>query len=1259
MTRIKTRWLQRALVAGLVGTATVATPITAGAVPVGYSAPDGRTVDEDSGATLIDVLGNDEPGAMITGFTPATSGTVGEVVVAGVTEAFTYTPDADVTGSDSFTYDIEVVVDGETIAETQTVSVGITAMPDAPTAVDDVAPADGDEILENGAAVELTDLILGNDVDVDGDSFALVGVDDTGTAGTVEFIAGSVWYTATSDSALTDSFEYTIKDDSDDALEGTGTVTVTITDVDDAPVAVDDATSADEGASIEFDVVANDTDIDGGLKAVDELGALSPALGSAVVDPDSGKVLYTAPDELAAATDVAIPYTLNGGSEAVLTVTVSPVNDDAVAADDDAEVDEAGSIAIDVLDNDTDEEEDDFIITGTTDPSVGTVDIAEDGLSLTYNHEGDDLAPVTFDYSITGGATATVTVTVTNSDDDLPVVDDVAIEVDEDSDPVLVPVLSNGQTDIDGTPLSISSVSRADLGDVNLLETGEVEYFPYGDAFGDDSFTVTVTDGTNDIIVNVDVTIIGSPDAPIANDDDFTNVYGYYDDYYDDGPFATLYSSALVFEDESAALYLLDNDEDPDGDDLSVVMDSIDLDPEYGTVEPFEGGVIFTPAPDFWGYVQFSYVVTDGELESEPATVSIVVIAQSDAPIAVDDEAETTEDGIVWVDVLDNDSDVDGDDLQIIEVSQPEGGYAAIAGDRIRVQPDPDFEGILEIEYLVQAEYEPFWDPRFGPTYPACDSPFGPFDYFDGPFPIGFNHDFEGSELEYDYNGFCPVDSATIIVFVGPANDAPIAENDAVDTDEDTPITIDVLDNDSDVDNDDLSIWRVGDAEFGTTEIVGNEIRYTPEQNFIGSDEFIYFVTDGDRLTLATVRVEVLSVNDLPTIEDHTRYVNEDQTASFQLIVGDVEDDRDDLSIGVHTQPQVGSVDIYGTWIDFTPPKNWFGTAEFSMSVTDRDGGVSVNDVVIIVSSVNDQPNIGNINGTIDEDGSFSSSLDLFDVEDGNDLDVRIGAAPTSGTASVDGSTVSYTPPANWHGDATFTIIATDSSGAEAIATAMVTVDPVNDAPSAVDCGPLEVLVGETIVVDAGACATDVDGDTLSALAGTASAGSVSVTDGVLSFTAPATPGSATVSFTVADGNGGQVDVSVEITVTEPVSPFAGASGLEGELVRTYSAMFGREPDMDGFEYWLGLRTSGLSYEAMIVEFANSTEFQLTFGEPMSAITTAEWVDFVYREVLGREADAVGRAYWIGEIESGRVTRAGLVIYFAESAEYRARTQTS
>ncbi len=228
---------------------------------------------------------------------------------------------------------------------------------------------------------------------------------------------GSLDYTPVPDASGSAVITVTVTDADGSAVE---TFTVAVTAVDDDPVAVDDvATVAEDDPATTVDVLANDTDADGGPKTI--ASASDPAAGTVVVAGDGLSLTYQPDADTCndgSPTD-DFTYSLSpGGSTATVAVTVTCVDDDPVAVDDAATVTEGdAATTVDVLANDTDIDGGPKTIASASDPAEGTVVVAGDGLSLTYEPDADACnggSPTDdFTYTLTeGGSVATVAVTV-------------------------------------------------------------------------------------------------------------------------------------------------------------------------------------------------------------------------------------------------------------------------------------------------------------------------------------------------------------------------------------------------------------------------------------------------------------------------------------------------------------------------------------------------------------------------------------------------------------------------------------------------------------------------------------------------------------------------------------------------------------------------------------------------------------------------------------------------------------------------------
>ena len=215
-------------------------------------------------------------------------------------------------------------------------------------------------------------------------------------------------------------------------------------------------------------------------------------------------------------------------------------------------------------------------------------------------------------------------------------------------------VLAN-DSDVEGDTLTMQSVTQGSNGSVVDNGDGTVTYTPNPDWNGVDTFTYTVSDGALTDTAMVTVTVTAVNDAPVAVDDS-------------DG----------ILEDGSSTVDVLANDSDVEGDTLTI--QSVTQGSNGSVVDNGDGTVTYAPAPGWNGVDSYTYTVSDGAL-TDTATVTVAVGAVNDPPVAVDDSDSISEDGTSTVDVLANDSDVEGDTLTIQSVTQGANGSVVDNGD--------------------------------------------------------------------------------------------------------------------------------------------------------------------------------------------------------------------------------------------------------------------------------------------------------------------------------------------------------------------------------------------------------------------------------------------------------------------------------------------------------------------------------------------------------------------------------------------------
>ena len=366
----------------------------------------------------------------------------------------------------------------------------------------------------------------------------------------------------------------------------------------------------------------------------------------------------------------------DGQSETKAQVTVRVVDapEAPEARDDRAETPEDTPLVIDVLSNDTDADGERLRAASVTAPENGTATVVSGGVRYApdLNWYGEDR--FTYTAADPGGlsSTATVRVTVTPANDPPEARDDRA-ETPEDT-PLVIDVLSN-DTDADGERLRAASVTAPENGTATVV-SGGVRYAPDLNWYGEDRFTYTAADpGGLSSTATVRVTVTPANDPPEARDD-----------------------RAEMPEDTPLVIDVLSNDTDADGERLRVASVTA---PENGTATVVSGGVRYAPALNWYGEDRFTYTAADpGGLSSE-ATVRVTVTPVNDPPEAVDDAAETLEDAAVVVDVLANDTDMDGDPLTVVSAGPAAHGATAIASGGVRYSPALNWSGTDRFSYTI------------------------------------------------------------------------------------------------------------------------------------------------------------------------------------------------------------------------------------------------------------------------------------------------------------------------------------------------------------------------------------------------------------------------------------------------------------------------------------------------------------------------------------------------------------------------------
>lgn len=286
------------------------------------------------------------------------------------------------------------------------------------------------------------------------------------------------------------------------------------------------------------------------------------------------------------------------------------------------------------------------------------------------------------------------------------------------------------------------------------------------------------------------------------------------------------------------------------------------------------------------------------------------------------------------------------------------------------------------------------------------------------------------------------VGEGTLLVSVNGVNRPPEANDDTVATTEDFSVTIDILANDHDPDNDPLDIVAAGPTVTGTLAFTSSGVVFTPTLNFSGVVTFAYVISDGDLTDTALVTITVLPENDPPDANDDYEMTAEDTPIAINVLGNDRELDDDPLMLTMVSQPTSGTVIISGTRIVYTPTLNFFGSDAFMYTITD---GTLVDwaTVFVDVSPVNDAPLLLDDEVTTARNTPVTVEVLANDWDAENDpLTVVNVTNPTSGTTELQiDNTIIYRPNPGFAGVDSFTYDVDDGFGGLAAATVVVIVE--------------------------------------------------------------------------------------------------------------------------------------------------------------------------------------------------------------------------
>ncbi|MDG2626861.1 tandem-95 repeat protein, partial [Vibrio parahaemolyticus] len=1089
---------------------------------------------------------------------------------------YSFAPKENFNGVVNFTFDVS---DG---TDTVTANIDVTVTPenDPP-----VAGSTAYTVHEDNSITISDEQLLANSSDIEGDVL-IDSVSYSGNDGVLE-INGDGTYTFSPSENFSGEVSLDVVVVDEEGATDSTTAGITVIEVNDPPIAGPTAYTIDEDQVLTFSesqVLLNASDVEGDV----ELVGISYDGPDGIFSVNGDGTCSFAPNENfngQVQLDVTIRDEDGAEVDTYITVDVLPINDAPVSGNLAYSVDEDNSITLSqeqLLAQASDVEGDALTASNLVVDGDATVTANDDGsftITPDANFNGD--IDITFDIndgSDTIVATADLTVNPVN---DLPQPEDQAFTIGEDGVLIFTDQdLLDGATDIDGDDLSIEGVTYTGADGV-LTDNGDGTYsFAPNENFnGDVNFTFDVSDGTDTVTANIDVTVTPENDPPVAGSTSYT--------VHED--------NSITISDEQ----LLANSSDVEGD---VAVDSVSYSGTDGVFQDNgDGTYTFSPNENFNGEVSLDVVVVDEDGATDSTTAGITVLEVNDPPIAGATSYSVNEDEVITISseqLLANASDVEGEvAIDSVSYSGSDGIFTDNGDGTFSFAPNANFDGDVSLDVVVVDE-----DGATASTnanidvLPINDAPVsGNLAYSvdednsitlsqeqllaqasdvegdaltasnlvvdgdatvtandDGSFTITPDANFNGDiDITFDISDGSDTLVATADLTVNPVNDLPQPEDQAFTIGEDGVLLFtdeDLLDGATDIDGDDLSVEGVTytGADGVLTDNGDGTYSFAPNENFNGDVNFTFDVSDGTDTVTANIDVTVTPENDPPVAGSTSYTVHEDNSITIsneQLLANssDVEGEVAIDSVSYSGADGVFQDNGDGTYT-FSPNENFNGEVSLDVVVVDEDGATDSTTAGITVLEVNDPPIAGATSYSVNEDEVITISSEQL-LANASDVEgeVAIDSVSYSGSDGIftdngDG-TFSFAPNENFNGDVSLDVVVTDEDGATVATNASIDVLPINDAPVSgdlaysVDEDGSITLSQEQLLAQAG----DVDGDDLTASNLTVDGNATVVANDDGSFTI--TPDAdfnddIDLSFDITDG-----DATIQATADLTVNP--------------------------------------------------------------------------------------------------------------------------
>lgn len=304
--------------------------------------------------------------------------------------------------------------------------------------------------------------------------------------------------------------------------------------------------------------------------------------------------------------------------------------------------------------------------------------------------------------------------------------------------------------------------------------------------------------------------------------------------------------------------------------------------------------------------------------------------------------------------------------------------------------------------------------------------------------PLNGSIDIVGSDFTYtpvaNYNGTDYFDfvahdgaenssSGRITLTINPVMDIPVAVDDIINVEMNTTTNLDVMVNDYDYDEpyqpQTLTLTGISTPTNGIASIIGNEIQYTPNALYLGTDTIEYVIEDqdGNLSNTGIVSITVSTTNQPPAADSGSYILTEDIPLTQTLSGSDP--DLTPVTFVLDTDVSNGTLSLSSTGeFTYTPDADYNGTDSFTFHVTDGVFDSSIQLVTLTITPQNDNPFAVADSFVVDED-SFLDTTPLsndYDVDVGDTYELFSYTQPLHGTTVASGNLIRYTPIADYCG---------------------------------------------------------------------------------------------------------------------------------------------------------------------------------------------------------------------------------------------------